>query len=272
MPDQVGEHPIFQSWAGQSHPWGPDGKWTASFGGGVLEAVTSALDEYLAPKRDMREWPAILGCAPWLTDNQLVDRLLRFGSSCIVINKPNLAAVEHAQVRRLHDEGPGFPSEVVPEFRWLAPRENGKPAVMGPYSPDPTREGFKSVRVAGVSKGQDSAAPLVHAKLLLLGEAGEGEGEFGEEMLYFEPRKVWLGSANFTVNSRRSLEFGLWTSDPSILELVRQFLTDLLSYSELLDSYYAHPMPERIRFEFDDEAMREALREREPRPSDEEWE
>jgi hypothetical protein len=127
-------------------------------------------------------------------------------------------------------------------------------------------------RVAGISKSQPSAAPLVHAKLLLLGEAGEGEGDFGEQVLYFAPRKAWLGSANFTLNSRRSLEFGLWTSDPSLLEMMRRFLTDLLSYSELLDSFDVHPVPERIPVEYDDEAMREALREIGPGPDDREWE
>jgi hypothetical protein len=45
-------------------------------------------------------------------------------------------------------------------------------------------------RVAGISKSQPSAASLVHAKLLLLGEAGEGEGDFGEQVLYFAPRKA----------------------------------------------------------------------------------
>ena len=99
--------------------------------------------------------------------------------------------------------------------------------------------------MAGISKSQPSAAPLVHAKLLLLGEAGEGEGDFGEQVLYFAPRKAWLGSANFTLNSRRSLESGLED---------------------------VHPVPERIPVEYDDEAMREALREIGPGPDDREWE
>jgi hypothetical protein len=272
MADEVGEHPIFRAWARQSGAWGPDGTWSASFGGDVLSTITSGLDEYLALQRYWREAPAILGCAPWLTDEQLVDRLLRFGSSCIVINKPDLGTGQHAQVRRLYDEGHGFPAEALPAFHSLAPSQGGKPAVLGPYSENPARQGFKSVRVAGISKSQPSAVPLVHAKLLLLGEAREGEGDFGEQVLYFAPRKAWLGSANFTFNSRRSLEFGLWTSDPSILEMVHRFLTDLLSYSELLDSFDVHPMPERIPVEYDDEAMREVLREMGPGPDDREWE
>ena len=112
----------------------------------------------------------------------MVDRLLRFGSSCIVINKPERVYAEPWQVRRLHDEGPGFPPTVLPEFDWLAPREDGRPAVLGPYD-DPGREALKSVRVTGVPQGR--AVPLVHAKLLLLGAVIESEGEMGETVLFF---------------------------------------------------------------------------------------
>jgi hypothetical protein len=205
---------------------------------------------------------------PWLSDEQVVDRLLRFRASCIVINKPERLGAEPRQVRRLHDEGPGFPAEAIPKFHWLAPREDGKPAVIGPCD-DPTPRGFESVRVAGVSRQQRTAVPLVHAKLLLLGECGESENDFGESVIYFEPQKTWLGSANLTFNSRRSLEFGLWTSDPSLLDLVSRFLTDLLSYSELLDSYQLNAEPERIRYEFDDAAMYEYLIEHGTEPDDE---
>ena len=44
---------------------------------------------------------------------------------------------------------------------------------------------------------------------------------------------------------------------------LNQFLTDLLTYSELLSSYKLYPEPERIPYEFDDAAMYEYLREHE---------
>lgn len=262
MSDQVGQHPIFQSWAGRSDPWGPDNQWSVSFGGNVLDVVTSGLDNYLALPWSLRHSSAVLGCVPWLTDGEVVDRLLRFGSSCIVINKPGQISADLEQVRRLHDEGPGFPAEALPEFGWLAPREDGGPAVVGPYSA-PFLEGFNSVRVAGFSQRPGATVPLVHAKLLLLGRVSEGEGEMGETVISFEPLRAWLGSANFTYNSRRSLEFGLWTNDHSLLEKINQFLVDLLTYSELFNSYKSYPEPERIPYEFDDAAMYEYLREHE---------
>jgi hypothetical protein len=205
----------------------------------------AALDDYLA----LRDWasqrrqPAVLGCAPWLTDSAVVDRLLRFRQSCIVINKPDGITVDLRQARRLHDEGPGFPPAVLPEFRWLAPSEDGQPTLIGPSSNDPSSRPLGSVRVAGVIKQQGVTQPLVHAKLLLLGMTVESEGEMGEQVMFFRPRRLWLGSANLTNNSRRSLEFGLWIDDSSLLDLGGRFLTDLLTYSEPLSSDQPKPVP-----------------------------
>jgi len=145
MPDEVGRHPIFDSWYGRSSEWGPDGKWSASFGGNVLGAVTSALDDYLALRdfASQRRQPAVLGCSPWLS----------------------------------------------------------------------------------------------------------------------RPQRLWLGSANLTNNSRRGLEFGIWTDDASLVDLGRGFLSDLLTYSEPLSSYQPRAVPERIPYEFDDAAFYEYFRE-----------
>ena len=78
--------------------------------------------------------------------------------------------------------------------------------------------------------------------------------------MYFTPRRLWMGSANLTQNSRRSLEFGLWADDPSLLSRMTSFLTDLLKYSELLVGFAAAPEPERVPYEFDDAAKYEYLR------------
>jgi hypothetical protein len=223
--------------------------------------VSSGLEDYLALQQSPRRAPAIIGCAPWLSDKQLVDQILHFGNSCIVINKPERVGAEPTEVKRLHDQGNGFPAKVLPEFQWLAPSEDGEPAIVGPSSYDPAARGFKSVRVAGVSKQDRSTVPLVHAKMLLLGATVESEGEFGEQIIRWESHQAWLGSANFTFNSRRSVEFGLWVTDSSLLALVTRFLSDLFSYSEVLDSYQLNPNPEWIPYEFDDAAIFEYLAE-----------
>ena len=261
MDERVGGHPIFGAWSQKSFNWGPGDQWSGSLGGDVMAAVTAGLDEFLGSGRwrSPRRQPAVLGCSPWLTDRDTVDRLLAFGASCIVINKPGQVRVESGEVTRLHDEGPGFPAEALPDFMWLAPRGEGGQPVLGPFDDSP-RAPFRSVRVAGISR-QDGTVPLVHAKLLLLGEITESEGEFGEPVVYFTPSRLWAGSANLTRNSRRSLEFGLWTDDPSLLSRMTSFLTDLLKYSELLAGFAAGPQPERVPYEFDDAAMYDYLRE-----------
>lgn len=55
-----------------------------------MAAVTADLDEFLGSGRwrSPRHQPAVLGCSPWLTDTDTVDRLLAFGALCIMINKP----------------------------------------------------------------------------------------------------------------------------------------------------------------------------------------
>jgi hypothetical protein len=157
------------------------------------------------------------------------------------------------------DDGPGFPAEALPDLMWLAPRGDADQPVLGPSDDSPGTP-FRSVRVAGVGR-QDAAIPLAHAKLLLLGEITESEGELGEHVVYFTPSRLWMGSANLTPNSRRSLEFGLWTDDPPLLNRMTSFLTDLLKYSEMLIGFAGAPEPERVPCEFDDAAMYEYLRE-----------
>jgi hypothetical protein len=120
---------------------------------------------------------------------------------------------------------------------------------------------FESLRVAGVSKQSNSTVPLVHAKLLLLGAicySDEGPGGHLGDFYTFEPRQVWLGSSNLTRNARRNLEFGIWTDDPSLLAHTKKYLSNLLTYTEPFDSYRAHPEPELVPYEFDEEAMAEA--------------
>jgi hypothetical protein len=260
----LGGHPIFQQWSGRTQAWGPDDRYAASFAGDVLEGVTSGLDEFLTSSR--RGASAVLGCTPWLTDSPIVDRLLRFSDSCVVINKPNsqpdAIQNEFRQIQRLHSQGRGLFLDSLRGFDMLAPKVGGKPLLVGPYSGKPERDLFKSVRVAGV-RGSRGAAPLVHAKMLLVGVvhySDEHPEGYVEETWQFEPRRLWFGSANFTYNSRRSIEFGTWVDDAALLGQALNFLTDLLSFSEPLVSTSVDPDPELVIYDEDEEAMWEAWR------------
>jgi len=87
------------------------------------------------------------------------------------------------------------------------------------------------VREVGFRRRDDhSLVPIVHAKILLLGTmmwTDEHPSGHVDDHIWFEPECLWVGSANFTRSSRRSLEMGLWTSEPKLLTAARQFLTSL---------------------------------------------
>lgn len=75
----------------------------------------------------------------------------------------------------------------------------------------------------------------------------------------FTPHRLWLGSANGTESSRRSLEFGLWLEDPSLLKAARRFLVEVLAHSQELDPDSDGLEPDLLVPDYDDEAMWEAM-------------
>ncbi|MFC8394564.1 hypothetical protein [Streptomyces sp. NPDC057238] len=74
----------------------------------------------------------------------------------------------------------------------------------------------------------------------------------------FTPHRLWLGSANTTESSRRSLEFGLWLEDPGLLKAARRFLVEVLAHSQELDPDSDGLEPDLVVPGYDDEAMWEA--------------
>src|SRR5690349_16668042 len=72
----------FRSFTGAPGRWGPDESWRCWFGGGVLDGLVSLLDEHLTSSE--RGTPAAVGCVPWLTDFEVVARLVRM-PVCVVV-------------------------------------------------------------------------------------------------------------------------------------------------------------------------------------------
>jgi hypothetical protein len=102
----------------------------------------------------------------------------------------------------------------------------------------------------------------MHAKLALLGHLWwTDDGEFGEEVIGFKSRRLWVSSANFTSSSRRSLEFGYWTDDAALVEGAERFLLKAIALSEELDTEADHLEPDLARVEFDEVAIAEFLAE-----------
>src|SRR5439155_17395738 len=104
--------------------------------------------------------------------------------------------------------------------------------------------------------------PIMHAKLALLGHLWwTDDGLFGEEVVGFEPRRLWVSSANFTSSSRSNIEFGYWTEDAALVAGAERFLLKAIASSEDLDAEADHLEPDLAPVEFDEVAIAEAMAE-----------
>ena len=253
----LGDYEQFEQWSGQSLTWGPEGAgWRAWFGGKVVDGLCEILDRHLSAERPRRSegQPVVIGCVPWLTSDEVIDRLLRLAACCIVLDKG-----ARLPTRLVTHDRP-FPSSVLPRLAMTMPAVDGAATVLGPYGPMPDHE-VGPVRVLGW-QGKGMKKPLLHAKILVLGDVGhntyeaDGVGEWEE--WEFTPHSVWWGSANWTRGSRSHLEVGFWSDDDSLTRHASSFVQDVISFSEPVDSLTAGPEPNLLPVEFDDEAMREA--------------
>jgi len=269
----LGEYREFRRWSGKPKHWGPPGSgWQAWFGGQVIDGLCDTLDRHLAgqlgqPRRDAT--PAAIGCVPWLTSDSVIDRLLKLSACCIVIDKGRRVAPKRLV---MHDRP--FPN-VLPGLRDTAPSVDGSAPVIGPYSGMPEHE-LGPVRVVGWRQvGIDTSKPLLHAKMLVLGHLGiekfGPDDSLYTEELVFTPSSVWWGSANWTRGAEFHIEFGCWSDDPDFTEHATEFVSDVVRFSEPIESTTVGPEPDLVTVVIDDEAMAEAAMEQADAPESEEW-
>jgi hypothetical protein len=227
---------------------------SVTYGLDVVEDLRAGVNEFA----EEVSGATAIGCVGWLSDKELVTALRRLDACCIVVNKPDRD--EHAQQSLLR-EGNGLLASVLPALADLQRRRSdGGRQILGPLGPIEEIE-LEPVRVAGYRAG-DRARPLLHAKLLVLGTLTwnpHASGLVVGESPVFLPRRCWMGSANWTLNARRSLEVGWWSEDPEVLAESTAFLSDVLAISEPLGSNAPMPEPELLPVEFDDDAMVEAI-------------
>jgi len=109
------------------------------------------------------------------------------------------------------------------------------------------------VRVYGWTKQPKVTNPLLHTKLLVLGELQQwtlypdGAPEF--EDTHFVPQQVWCGSANWSKASRLHHEMGLLCSDKALLYQATDYLRTLIKHSEPTTSGCAGPEPSLVYVE-----------------------
>ena len=253
----------------QAFAVGPDEGNAAYFGRNVLRGLVDGIKDFVAERqprwRRFHSGPALLGSAPWVDDDEFLATLGRL-AACVVMTKQTKTNYQLRKLERLREvnsKTPGMPVQALPELGGMAPKEDGKPAVVGPSTP--LGEGAtETIRTLGYRKHGSQLVPIVHAKLVVLGHLWwSDEGPLGhvEDVIGFKPLRLWVSSANLTRSSRGNLEFGLWTEDTQLVDGATRFLERLISASEGLDPESDNPEPDLAPFEFDDVAMAEAAAE-----------
>jgi len=265
---QADQAPSFSAAFNSQFSFGTAGHLTGQFGAGVLDGLIAGIDEFRAAAAGERPsprrlGPAILGAFMWLDDPDLLDRIAGFRHACIAFTKQPrpFPPAKLARLQSVLDRSPGFPAQALPGLAWLLPHDDeGQVPVVGPHSPAPHVQ-LPVLRTVGYRRTTGGKlVPILHAKMVLLGELRwHDEDEFGiADILSFWPRRLWVGSANGTLSSRSSLEFGCWLDDPELLRQATQFLTQVLRHSEDLDPDSDVMEPELVDPEFDEQAMAEA--------------
>ncbi|MBV9011112.1 MAG: hypothetical protein JO272_03510 [Pseudonocardiales bacterium] len=248
---------------------------SAFFGRNVLQGLVDGIDDFIQLRQ--RRWsryralgPALLGSAMWIDDPQLISKISELYAACIVVSKQGRKPHQLKkldQLAKLNERTPGMPVKAFSVLTELAPKEDGLPVVVGPYSRVYDRT-VPTIRTLGFRKlpgPVESSPPILHAKMALLGHLwwhDEDGISSVADVVGFQATRLWVSSANFTSSSRRSLEFGYWTEDPALVQGAERFLVKLMRSSEALDPDSDSFDPELAPVEYDDEAMFEALADR----------
>jgi hypothetical protein len=231
--------------------WGVAESWGDHPGGGrswygenVLDGLVEAIRTHVDAPRSRGQFPMLIGCCPWLTDDAVGEALTSL-ESCLVIGKSERS--DRRVIRRLQQRGrpilklilDGLDNVALPTTDGHAPPAL-RPLLISDEEWDLHMVSLGPVRVAGW--GGRELRPLMHAKVVVMADAGDfpDGGPTGEEMYGSIPRAVWWGSANLTRASRRNIEFATFSTDPLLVQAAWRFVTDVIALSE---PYSDVPMP-----------------------------
>jgi hypothetical protein len=268
VPDDANPNRLFSAEFDDEFPVGGDERNNAYFGTNVLKGLVDGIDDFVHERQ--QRWcqfrslgPVLLGSAMWIDDELLIDKLAELAAACVVITKQGRGHRKLEPLAALNERAPGIPVRAFAELTELAPKVNGKPLVVGPNGPT-NDQVISTIRTVGFRRTKGSSQelpPILHAKLALLGNFWwHDEGPLGhvDDVIGFSARRLWISSANFTISSRRSLEFGYWTEDPALIRGAERFLVKLMRSSESVDPESDSFSPELEDVEYDQMAMAEA--------------
>ena len=235
----------------------------------LVDGIRAELRDQKANQSRWRWGTAVLGCAMWMDDPDFMQVLRECSSVCVVVTKQvqgkRWPAKTASHLAFLKDAA-GLAQEAFPELAELAATGSGPALVVGPGTASWNGE-VDALRELGFRKTSQGLVPIVHAKIALVGSmmwTDEHPSGHVVDEVFFRPRRLWIGSANFTERSRGSLEMGMWSADPGLMESARSFLLKLVADSEPFGSGPDHMDPELRPVEYDDEAMIEYLRDMGP--------
>lgn len=236
------------------------------FGLDVLDRLVQDLKLAAHARRTERAWgPGVLGCAMWMDDPELIEVLCQMANACVVVTKQPRRRYGDARTDALKTlaSSTGLAQQAYHELSELAPPVDGSPIVVGPLHRAWDDNEIGAVREVGFRKVGNHLVPIVHAKIMLLGQmywTDEHPSGHVADIIGFRPQRLWIGSANFTKSSRASLEMGMWTTDPGMLAAARQWLLSLVAISEPLGTGSDSVQPELVPVEYDHNAMVDYMR------------
>ena len=239
----------------------------AHFGLDILSGLVEGISDFSEALQD--RWrpgvrslgPALIASAMWIDDDELIDAIGPLAAASVIVTKQGRRPTDLRKLEplvELNQRTPGMPIRAFSALSGLAPTVDGQPASIGPTD-RPEATVVPTIRTLGWRKTRrGDLVPIVHAKLALLGHLWwHDEDAFGfvDDVIGFRPRRLWISSANFTRSSRRSLEFGFWTEEPTLLDGAERFLVKLMGSSEGVDPASDVFQPDLAPYEFDDDAM-----------------
>jgi hypothetical protein len=236
----------------------------AYFGLDVMRGLVEGIRDFTEDRQE--RWrrfrslgTALLASSMWIDDLELIDAIGRLAAASVIVTKQGRRPTDRRKLERLDAlnlRTPGMPIRAFSTLSGLAPTVDGQPALIGP-SDRPDETVVPTIRTLGWRKRSENV-PIVHAKLALLGHLWwhdeDGTGMVAD-VIGFAARRLWISSANFTRSSRRSLEFGFWTEEQTLLDGAERFLVRLMASSEGVDPQSDAFRPDLAPYEFDDEAM-----------------
>lgn len=203
--------------------------------------IESALIGYI------RQADYVFGCVAWLTHAGILDAMTQCKGVSIVVQKedflrPDVDARESTWKRTLLQRYERLPI-IVDRYSLPFPLAASLSVCCDPE--------IAPVRCVGnYNRDKSPASPRMHHKFVVFAKKGPGcqKGPLcepqpdgcwlcscGEEAYQPRPYAVWTGSFNFTMNAGRSLENGLYITDPAIVAAYGQEYAQVLALSESLN-------------------------------------